>query len=42
MEEMNRYAAFKIGTTPHARPWKEVSKDEMKAFIGLLVTMGIL
>ena len=22
--------------------WKEVSKDEVKAFIGLLVTMGIL
>ena len=42
VEETNRYAAFNIGTSPHARPWKEVSKDEMKAFIGLLLTMGIL
>ena len=42
VEETNRFAAFNIGTSPHARPWKEVSKDKMKAFIGLLLTMGIL
>ena len=42
VEETNWYAAFNIGTSPYARPWKEVSKDEMKAFSGLLVTEGIL
>ena len=25
-----------------ARPWQDITMDEMKAFIGLLVTMGIL
>ena len=32
VEETNRYAAFNIGTSPHARPWKEVSKDLLLVF----------
>ena len=28
--------------TPHARPWKETTVPEMKAFIGILIYLGIL
>ena len=40
--ETNRFAALNLSHTPRARPWQDITKDEMKAFIGLLVTMGIL
>lgn len=40
--ETNRYASSIVGTTPGARPWTPVTVPEMKAFIGILILMGIL
>ena len=39
--ETNRYAALNISTASRPRPWKPVMKEEMKAFIGILMAMGI-
>ena len=40
--ETNRYALENISHTPHARPWEDVIVPEMKAFVGLLILMGIV
>ena len=40
--ETNRYAQQNLSEKPSARVWTEVSVEEMKAFIGLLITMGIV
>ena len=40
--ETNRYAEQTRSHTPHARPWKETTVPEMKAFIGILIYLGIL
>ena len=42
MTETNRYACLRFPTRQHARPWTDVSTEEMKAFIGLLILMGVL
>ena len=43
VEETNRYAAQIRAslTSPHARPWHNVDRDEMKAFVGMLMAMGL-
>ena len=42
VEETNRYASFVTGPTPSARPWTGTNAEEMKAFIGIIILMGIL
>ena len=39
--ETNRFAASVCGTTPRARPWIDVSQQEMRAFFGMLIYMGV-
>ena len=39
--ETNRFAALVCGTTPRARPWSDVSQQEMRAFFGVLIYMGV-
>ena len=38
----NRYAQQNLSEKPNARVWMEVSVEEMKAFIGLLIVMGVV
>ncbi len=40
--ETNRYAATIVGNTAHARPWYGVTVEEIKAFFGIVIMMGIL
>ena len=40
--ETNRYAALNISSASRPRPWQPVTNEEMKAFIGILMAMGIL
>ena len=42
--ETNRYAAQVLGSRmhPHQRPWKDVDRAEMKAFIGIILAFGII
>jgi len=40
--ETNRYAHDNRSTAPTPRAYKDVTVDEMKAFVGLLILMGIL
>ncbi len=40
--ETNRYAETIVGNTAHARPWYDVTVEEMKAFLGVVIMMGIL
>ncbi|XP_065915189.1 chimeric ERCC6-PGBD3 protein-like [Dysidea avara] len=40
--ETNSYAALRFPCRQYARPWKDVTCEEMKAFIGMLIMMGIL
>lgn len=42
VDETNRYASANTASTPHARPWSDVTIPEMKAFIGMLILMGIV
>jgi hypothetical protein len=42
VEETNRYAAENVGTTPGARPWSDTTVPEIKAFVGMLMHMGVL
>ena len=42
VDETNRYASANSASTPHARPWSDVTIPEMKAFIGMLILMGIV
>jgi len=37
----NKYAATRQSDKPHARNWFAVSVDEMRAFVGMLILMGI-
>ena len=39
--ETNCFAASVCGTTPRARPWIDVSQQEMRAFFGELIYMGV-
>ena len=40
--ETNRYAAkCRQNVSEHARPWSDVTLEEMKAFVGMLIIMGI-
>ena len=42
MTETNRYSKLGLPQQRHARPWHDVTVEDMKAFVGLLITMGIL
>ena len=42
VEETNSYAATNVVTSPHSRPWYNVTIEEMKAFVGMLIVMGVL
>ena len=47
VEETNRYAHHRIHTTPPPRrgilsTWRDTCREEMMAFIGLILTMGIV
>ena len=35
--ETNRYAHANATSRPHSRAWNDVSIDEMKAFVGMLI-----
>ena len=39
--ETNCFAVSVCGTTPRARPWIDVSQQEMRAFFGMLIYMGV-
>ncbi len=39
--ETNRFAIQSLQNWPHARVWSEVGVEEMKAFVGILILMGI-
>ena len=39
--ETNRFAALRTQTR-HSRPWKDTTVEELKAFIGILILMGIV
>lgn len=40
--ETNKYAAENASTAPHTRPWYDTTVPEMKAFVGMLIVMGIV
>ena len=40
--ETNRYAQANLSSMPHARAWTDVTIEEMKAFIGITILMGII
>ena len=40
--ETNRYASLQLPHRQHSRTWSDVSVEEMKAFIGMLILMGIV
>ena len=40
--ETNWYAQANLSCLPNARAWSDVSIDEMKAFIGVTILMGII
>ena len=40
--ETNRYTHANISSRPRSRAWNDVSVDEMKAFIGMLILLGII
>ena len=44
LEETNRYATQvqSSSTSPNARPWHDVTKEELCAFFGILIVMGIV
>lgn len=42
VEETNHYASSVTGQTPSARPLTGTNVKEMKAFIGIIILMGIL
>ena len=42
VEETNRYANANCSDAPHARPWYDTTVPEMKAFVGMLIIMGIV
>ena len=42
VEETNRYVSANLSDVPHARPWVDVTIQEMQAFVGMMIFMGIL
>ena len=42
VQETNRYANIVTGSTPNARPWNDTNVEEMKAFLGVMIYMGIV
>ena len=40
--ETNRYAQQKLASLGNTRTWAETNVEEMKAFIGMLIALGIL
>ena len=36
------FAATQVTATPHVRPWYDTSIEEIKAFVGILILMGIV
>ena len=42
MIEPNRYAHANSSSWPHFRAWNSVCVEEMKAFIGMLILLGII
>ena len=42
MDETNRYASNNVSHTPRARPWYDATVPEIKAFVGMLILMGML
>lgn len=40
--ETNRYQHKTLLDSEHSRPWEDVTPEEMKAFIGIVILMGIL
>ena len=40
--ETNRYAKSNRSSKPKARAWTDITVEEMKAFIGLLIIMGVV
>ena len=40
--ETNRYAHANTSSRPHSRAWNDVYVEEMKAFIGMLILLGII
>ena len=40
--ETNRYQHKTVLDSEHSRPWEDVTPEEMKAFIGIVILMGIL
>ena len=40
--ETNKYASLGLFRKQHARKWNDVTVSDMKAFVGLLILMGIL
>ena len=42
VEQTNQFTATKLNNTPCASPWIVMTIDEMKAFVGVLMLMGLL
>ena len=42
MTEKSQYACLRVPTRQHARPWTDASTEEINAFIGLLILLGVL
>ena len=42
MVETNRYANSFIDNNPSSRAWTDTTVEELKAFVGLLILMGIV
>ena len=40
--ETNRYASTYIDNNPSSRAWSDTTVEELKAFVGLLILMGIV
>ena len=42
MDETNQYASNNVSHTPRARPLYDATVPEIKAFVGMLILMGIM
>ena len=40
--ETNGYAHANTSSRPHSRAWNDVCVEEMKAFIGILILLGVI
>jgi len=41
-KRMNLYYAQSIGSKPSTMPWQDVTNEELQAFTGIIIAMGVI